>query len=895
MAALIHSPNYTTIPLSLLPLQPFNHSLFTCTSSLTTTKKTKDKQKSSLFLQNPSSKSHFVQPLLTPQQIKDSNGSVETDSNSIDYANLLSVSVRCGDVELTKIIHCSILKLEEQDVYLKNGLIGAYVKLGYLNLAEKVFDSLWCPDVVSYTAIISAFAKSNRETEAFELFLEMRELGIEPNEFTYVAILTACIRSLNLELGCQVHGLVVRLGYSSYTYVINALMGLYSKCGLVEFVVLLFNGMPQRDIVSWNTVIACMVEDSMYDRAFGMYRELRRNECLIADHFTLSTLLAASSRCLAVREGQELHKHALKNGLHGNLSVNNALIGFYTKCGTLKNVVDVFERMPVKDVFSWTEMIVAYMEFGHVDLAMEIFNSMPERNCVSYNALLAGFSQNNEGFKALALFCRILEGGMELNDCTLTSVLNACGSIMERKISEQIHAFILKLGLKSNDHIEMSLVDMCTRCGRMDDAKKIFHQLPLDHDNAIAFTSMICAYARNGQPEEAISLFLARHSEESLVFDEVALATILGVCGTLGILKLGEQIHCYALKQGLTSDTGVGNAMISMYCKCGEMQSAIKTFEAMPAHDLVSWNGLLTCYVLHRQGDEALDTWAKMEKLGVNPDSITCVLVISAYRYTSRNLVDYCQKFFSSMQSSYNVNPTSEHYAGFVGVLGYWGLLEEAEKIISAMPFEPKASVWHALLDGCRLHVNASIGKRAMKNILAIVPQDPSTFILKSNLYSASGRWHCSELVRAEMREKGIRKIPGRSWIIFGDKVHSFFARDKLHSQSKDVYSGVQILIFECLKAGYVPDTSFVLHEVEEHQKKEFLFYHSAKLAVTFGLLMTRPGRPVRVMKNVLLCGDCHTFFKYVSVVTKRDIHIRDASGFHHFVNGKCSCRDTWC
>ncbi|KAK4739145.1 hypothetical protein R3W88_002842 [Solanum pinnatisectum] len=894
MAAVFYSPN-NAIPLSLLPPRPFNlHSNFTCTSSLTTTKKTKCKHKPSLFLQNPS-KSHLVQPLLTPQQFKDSNVSVDSDINCIDYANLLRISVRCGDVELTKIIHSSLVKFEEEDVYLKNALIAAYIKLGCLNLAERVFDSLTSPDVVSYTAIISAFAKSNREREAFELFLEMRDLGIEPNEFTFVAILTACIRSLNLELGCQVHGLVIRLGYSSYTYVVNALMGLYSKCGLLEFVVLLFNAVPLRDIVSWNTVIACMVEQSMYDRAFEMYSELRRNECLIADHFTLSMLLAASSRCLAVREGQELHRHALKSGLHGNLSVNNALIGFYTKCGTLKNVVDVFERMPVKDVFSWTEMIVAYMEFGHVDLAMEIFNSMPERNSVSYNALLAGFSQNHEGFKALVLFCRMLEGGMELTDFTLTSVLNACGSMMERKISEQIHAFILKCGLKLNDHIETSLVDMCTRCGRMDDAEKIFDDLPLDHDNSILLTSMMCAYARNGQPEEAISLFLLRHSEKSLVVDEVALATILGVCGTLGILKLGEQIHCYAWKHGLMSDTGVGNAMISMYSKCGEMQSAVKTFEAMPTHDLVSWNSLLTSYVLHRQGDGALDTWAKMERLGVDPDSITCVLVISAYRHTSTNLVDCCQKFFSSMQSSYNVNPTSEHYAGFVGVLGYWGLLEEAEKIISAIPFEPKASVWHALLDGCRLHVNSIIGKRAMKNILSIVPQDPSTFILKSNLYSASGRWQCSELVRAEMREKGIRKIPGRSWIIFGDKVHSFFARDKLHSQSKDIYSGLQILILECLKAGYVPDTSLVLHEVEEYQKKDFLFYHSAKLSVTFGLLMTKPGKPVRVMKNVLLCGDCHSFFKYVSVVTKRNIHVRDASGFHHFVNGKCSCRDNWC
>lgn len=208
------------------------------------------------------------------------------------------------------------------------------------------------------------------------------------------------------------------------------------------------------------------------------------------------------------------------------------------------------------------------------------------------------------------------------------------------------------------------------------------------------------------------------------------------------------------------------------------------------------------------------------------------------------------------------------------------------------MPFPPKASVWRVLLDCCRMHLNVTVGKRVAKEILSMEPQDPSTFILRSNLLSASGRWHCSELVREEMREKGFRKLPGRCWIIHENKVHSFFARDSSHPLTKDIYSGLEILMLECLKSGYVPDTSFVLHEVEEHQKKYFLFYHSAKLAVTYGLLMTRPGKPLRVMKNILLCGDCHTFLKHVSVVTKREIHVRDASGFHCFSGGKCNCEE---
>lgn len=246
------------------------------------------------------------------------------------------------------------------------------------------------------------------------------------------------------------------------------------------------------------------------------------------------------------------------------------------------------------------------------------------------------------------------------------------------------------------------------------------------------------------------------------------------------------------------------------------------------------------------------------------------------------------------MKQVYGIEPTSDHYASFVSVLGDWGSLEEAEEIVTKIPFEPKDSVWRALLHCCRVHSDLAVGKRTAKRILAMQPHDPSTFILISNLYSASGRWHCSEIVREEMNSQGLRKHPARSWMIHQNKVHSFYARDRSHPQSKDIYSGLEILIVECLKAGYEPDTSFVLHEVEEHQKKDFLYYHSAKLAVTYGLLKTKKPKLIRVTKNILLCGDCHNFFKYMSKVTRRVICVRDTSGFHYFSDGKCSCKDQW-
>lgn len=805
---------------------------------------------------------------------------------------MLRLSVRHGDSELAKTAHAAILKLQE-DIYLSNTLISAYLKLHHLNYARRVLETLPSPDVVSYTAIISGFAKSNRENEAIELFLEMRDSGIVPNEYSFVALLTACMRLLDLELGYQVHALVVKLGLLDCTFVANALMGLYSKCGCLDFVIELFDEMPFKDIASWNTVISSLVKEGMHDEALQSFHDMLTIDGLTADYFTLSSLLSACSATgLRVGEGTELHGYAIKLGYQNILSVNNALLRLYTMFGNVEDVSNLFNRMPEKDVFTWTEMITAYMEFGLVDLAEEAFDMMPEKNCVSYNALLGGYCRTDQGSKALSLFRNMVEEGIELDDFTLTTVLKACGLTMQKRTSEQIHGFLLKFGLGRNDHIEAALLDMCTWCGRVPDAEKIFNKWPYEQERSVALTSMVCGYARNGELEKAISLFSFGQLEESLDLDEIASTTILGICGALGFHKFGEQIHCCSIKKGHLSDVKVGNSTISMYSKCGEMKDAIKVFDLMPLHDIVSWNSLLAGHVLHRQGDDALGIWKKMKKLGVKPDSITCLYIISAYRHTTSNFVDSCRSFFFSMESTYNVPPTLVHYAHFVGVLGYWGLLEEAEETIYKMPFPPTASVWRVLLDSCRMHLNVSVGKRVSREILSIEPHDPSTFILKSNLFSASGRWHCSELVREEMRERGFQKLPGRSWIIQDNKVHSFFARDKSHPLTKEIYSGLEILIMECLKAGYVPDTSYVLHEVEEHQKKDFLFYHSAKLAVTYGLLMTKPGKPLRVMKNILLCGDCHTFLKHVSVVTKREIHVRDPSGFHCFSDGECKCKN---
>ncbi|KAK1359185.1 hypothetical protein POM88_043659 [Heracleum sosnowskyi] len=448
------------------------------------------------------------------------------------------------------------------------------------------------------------------------------------------------------------------------------------------------------------------------------------------------------------------------------------------------------------DTRLWNALLVAFLKLGFNDYAYKVFDCMCCPDVVSFTSLVSSFAKSGWEDKAVEIFVDMISLGVEANEYSYVGILSACIRLGSLSLGSQVHGLVVKLGYLDSVYVSNALLGLC---GRMSDAEKMFRSRPLNQCSSVIWTSMICGYARNGQPYESISLFCQGFSEGTMAVDEVLSAAVLGVCGTLGSPVFGGQIHCHAIKSGFLSNTVVENAIMR--------------------------------YNLHRQGDLTLTAWEQMQQTG------------------------------------------------------FWGHLKEAEEVIISMSIKPEASVWRALLDSCRIHMETDIGERAAKQILSLEPLDPSTYILMSNLFSSSGRWHCSEMIRGKMREKGFRKRPVQSWIFHQDRAHFFFTRDKSHSQSKDINKGLEILVLECLKAGYVPDTSFVLHEVEEYQKKDFLFYHSAKLAVTYGLLMTEPEKPIRVMKNVILCGDCHTFFKYVSVVTKREIHVRDSSGFHCFWN----------
>ncbi|CAI0628708.1 unnamed protein product [Linum tenue] len=275
------------------------------------------------------------------------------------------------------------------------------------------------------------------------------------------------------------------------------------------------------------------------------------------------------------------------------------------------------------------------------------------------------------------------------------------------------------------------------------------------------------------------------------------------------------------------------------------------------------------------------------------PDHITFVSVLSACNHAG--LVEEGKRYFGSMSGIHGLSPTLDHYACMVNLLGRSGSIDEAVELISSMPHKPDSLIWSSLLNVCATKRNIKYGEMAARKLFALDPLNAGPYILLSNMYASDGRWKDVAALRSLMKTNNVKKFAAYSWVDINNEVHKFVANDRIHVDSIAIYKELDDLIKKVQEVGYKPSTNLVLHDVGEQEKLESISYHSEKLALAF-MLMKRPheSMPVRILKNLRVCGDCHAFMKFSSKVTGRTIVLRDSNRFHHFVGGKCSCNDHW-
>ncbi|CAK9238416.1 unnamed protein product [Sphagnum troendelagicum] len=596
----------------------------------------------------------------------------------------------------------------------------------------------------------------------------------------------------------------------------------------------------------------------------------------------------------ALDEAKRVHEQIVQSGCDADIYLCNSLVDMYAKCGSIEGASKVFNSIPTRDVVAWNAMISGYVKCsslvdmyakcGSIDDASRVFYRMPTRNVVSWNAMIVGYVKCN----------------------SLVDMYAKCGSIEDAwKVFNRMpmrdvvvwNAMILGC---------CSLIDMYAKCGSIEDAWSVFNSMPLR--DVVAWSAMILGHAKSGHYKKTLELF-QQMQQEGMIPDRFTFVPVLNACASLEALEEARHIHAQIIKSGYESDIYVGSSLVDMYAKCGHIEDARQVFDRMPTCDVVACNAMILGHVKCGQGERALELFQQMQSEGVEPKAlqlfqemqhegvepnlVTFIGVLNA-SCSHAGLVDEGVHFFESASLVYSVCAAVEHYACMVDLLGRAGCLGEAESLITTMPCEPSGSVWNALLGACRIYGNVEMGERIAKRVLESDPGNAAGYVLLSNIYAAAGKWDSSANVHRQRLERGVKKEPGRTWIEVNNEVHSFIVNDEEHPQISEIHAELKRLSVPMNNLGYVPDTRFVLHDVEEEEKVSRLCHHSEKLAIAFGLISTPPGTSLRIFKNLRVCGDCHTATKFISKIVGRVIIVRDANRFHHFENGLCSCRDYW-
>ncbi|KAL5995656.1 hypothetical protein ACLOJK_025722 [Asimina triloba] len=529
-------------------------------------------------------------------------------------------------------------------------LIRMYDCCGSIRYARQVFDEIRHPDIYSWNAIIRAYSKHGRFKETLDLFRHLRRSDVSPDDFTFPCVLKACGDARDLSEGKLAHAFILKMGARRMVFVDNALVSMYARCGCVEDARKVFYRIGRRDIVSWNSMIAGLGENGLWEEALMVFSEMEQSGVgVLPDHFTFATVFKACGELLDLQRGILIHELVGKLYLGSDLLVNNAIVGFYARCGRMDMALAVFEKMPSKDVFSWTSMI-------------------------------AGYQQQGDNSEALKLLTEMQTSGVKPNQVCFTSVLPACAQLFHIHMGRAIHSVLIILGY---------VLDQFSFC-----------------------------------------------------------------------------------------------SLIDMYCKCGNFEDAMQLFNEMPEKSVFSWNSLLSGLRMNGHGQKVVSLFRQMEDSGTEPDHVTFVALLSACGHSG--MVNEGLHYFDCMTKKYRIAARTEHYACMVDLLGRAGKLAEAYELIKNMPVAPEADVWGALLGACRIHRNIRLGELAAEMLFELKPKGAGYYVLMSNIYATVGNWAMVERVRDLMKEKGVSKETGCSWVEMDKVVH--VTGGKEHPQSKLIY-----------------------------------------------------------------------------------------------------------
>ncbi|KAL1562291.1 pentatricopeptide repeat-containing protein-like isoform X2 [Salvia divinorum] len=510
-----------------------------------------------------------------------------------------------------------------------------------------------------------------------------------------------------------------------------------------------------------------------------------------------------------------------------------------------------------------------------------------------FNTIIEAFAESTQ-FKRTSIFYynKMLTHCFKPNNYTYPFVFKACAGIRDLNLGKSVQGSVLKLGFHGESHVVNAMLHMYCCCeDGIQFAEMVFDEMP--KRNSVPWSTMMGGYVRRGMSAEAIHLFRAMQTA-GVRPDEITMVMVLSACADLGALELGRWVESYVERENLEMREKLCNALIDMFAKCGDVDSALRLFNNMPQskRSIVSWTCVIYGMALHGLGLEAVALFEEMRRAGVVPDSVAFLCLLTACSHSG--LVEEGKHYFNSMENDYAIAPKMEHYGCMVDLLSRAGLTEQALEFINTMPMAPNPVIWRTLVSSSHAQAHLLLGERVTTDLIKAEPMQEANYVMLASIYAKLSDWKRKTRVREAMTKKGIKKIPGSTMIELGDGIYEFVAGDKSQKEHSQIYEMVEEMERKMRAAGYVSTTTTVLLDIEEEDKEGALNKHSEKLAIAFALLKTSPRSTIRIMKNLRVCGDCHSATKLISLIYNRQIVVRDRNRFHHFKDGFCSCKDFW-
>ncbi|XAR70748.1 hypothetical protein NMG60_11027723 [Bertholletia excelsa] len=483
------------------------------------------------------------------------------------------------------------------DTFLCNALMDMYAKCMDLSSSEFIFEKMLYRDIVSWNSMISGCLRNNYPEKSLWYLKKMASCGKDTDHVSLSCAIAASACLGELVIGQVIHGWGIKLGYDegSHISVANSVISLLSQCGDIEAAEAVFRGLVHKDVISWNSIIDGFTSNRMILKAFEVLYEMVLSGSIKPDTVTLVTIIPICAELLLLREGRSIHGFAVRKGMGTDLSVTNSLMDLYLKCHKVK-------------------------------AAEHLFNSLSDRDLVSWNTVISGYSQNGLSREAQSLFKELLHQHWQCSLSTLLGILSSCSSPEYLQFGKSIHCWQIKMGFFNNILATNSLMFMYISCGEMKTSLSLLLQISPVADTA-CWNTLIVGCAQNGYFWKALETFNSMRRESNVYHDSITLVNVISACGNLGLMTEGKLLHGISFKTLEGSDIRVQNALITMYGRLGETESAKLVFSSSKNHNLCSWNCMISALAQNKEGKRAMELFSCLD---FKPNEITISSVLSA-------------------------------------------------------------------------------------------------------------------------------------------------------------------------------------------------------------------------------------------------------------------------